>query len=221
MPQTHVPTVLIVDDDGAIRQVLRLHLTSRGFSCTVASNGAEALALLDRGSFDLLVTDLDMPVMGGLDLLCQVRDRGLATRCIVITGYATIGNLTACLRAGAVALIPKPLPFDDLDAAVVLATDLARRWRVQMQAIVRMNPVVVQADRGPGAVAVSTSAAPPQGAPMVMIRLETVDGEEREERWPSVERFCAWAAAEGHHGRWTAYEDDPDGEGAVLAMGRC
>ncbi len=213
------PTALIVDDDGALRQVLRLHLTSRGFACKVASDGAEALALLDQASYDLLVTDLDMPVMGGLDLLRRIRDRGLATRCIVITGYATIGNLTACLREGAVALIPKPLPFDDLDAAVALATDLARRWRVQMQKIVRMNPVVVQADRGPGPVAVSTSAPP--SAAMVIIRLETVDGEEREERWPSVERFCAWAAAEGHHGRWTAYEDDPDGEGAVLAMGRC
>ncbi len=56
---------------------------------------------------------------------------------------------------------------------------------------------------------------------MVIIRLESVDGEEREERWPSVERFRAWAAAEGVHGRWTAYEDDPDGEGAVLASGRC
>ena len=55
---------------------------------------------------------------------------------------------------------------------------------------------------------------------MVIIHVETQDGEERDERWASVEKFRAWAAAEGFRGTWTAYEDDPEGEGAVLDSGR-
>ncbi len=55
---------------------------------------------------------------------------------------------------------------------------------------------------------------------MVIIHVETQDGEERDERWASVEKFRAWAAAEGFRGTWTAYEDDPEGEGAVIASGR-
>ena len=136
MPQT----ILIVDDDAAIRLLLRAHLEAKGYACAVASDGAEALALLGKSQYHLLVTDLDMPGMDGVELLQEVRHRGLLTRCIVVTGYATIGNLTACLREGAVALVPKPLrTFDMLDQAVALAFEQTRLWTEQMKAIVQMK----------------------------------------------------------------------------------
>jgi CheY-like chemotaxis protein len=146
MPQT----ILIVDDDAAIRLLLRAHLEAQGYACAVASDGSEALALLGISQYHLLITDLDMPVMGGLELLQEVRSRGLITRCIVVTGYATIGNLTACLREGAVALVPKPLrTFELLDQAVALAFEQTRLWAVQMKAIVQMksNPSALEPRR--------------------------------------------------------------------------
>jgi DNA-binding NarL/FixJ family response regulator len=95
---------------------------------------------LAKSQINLLITDLDMPGMGGVELLQEVRSRGMITRCIVVTGYATIGNLTACLREGAVALVPKPLrSFDLLDQAVALAFEQTRMWVVQMKAIVAMK----------------------------------------------------------------------------------
>ncbi len=136
MPQT----ILIVDDDAAIRLLLRSHLESKGYTCAVASDGTEALVMLGKTQYHLLITDLDMPGMGGIELLQAVRSRGLITRCLVVTGYATIGNLTACLREGAVALVPKPLrTFDLLDQAVALAFEQTRLWAVQMKAIVAMK----------------------------------------------------------------------------------
>lgn len=55
----------------------------------------------------------------------------------------------------------------------------------------------------------------------VMISFLSADGEEREERWPSVERFRTWAAAERMHGTWRAYSEDDDGEWVQVAEGRC
>lgn len=135
-----VQTILIVDDDAAIRLLLRSHLEAKGYTCSVACDGAEALTALAKSQINLLITDLDMPGMGGVELLQEVRSRGMMTRCIVVTGYATIGNLTACLREGAVALVPKPLrTFDLLDQAVALAFEQTRMWVVQMKAIVAMK----------------------------------------------------------------------------------
>ncbi len=136
--------LLVVDDDPVIRLMLKTHLDSRGYLCALAGDGVEALRLLESGRIQVLVTDLDMPGMGGLELLAAVRNRGLLTRCVVVTGYATIANLTACLREGAVALVPKPL--DDLtllDQAVAEAFAQMQRWAAQMGAIVRMRPAPV------------------------------------------------------------------------------
>ncbi len=134
-------SIMIVDDDVTIQVLLRVHLESLGFTCLVASDGREALAILDRTRIPLLITDLDMPGMAGLELMRQIRQRRLTTRCIVVTGYATLGNLTACLQEGAVALVPKPLvDYDLLDQAVNLAFEQIRLWTVQMKAILRLKP---------------------------------------------------------------------------------
>ncbi|HEX3132364.1 MAG TPA: response regulator [Planctomycetota bacterium] len=132
--------MLIVDDDDAIRQMLETHFTDRGFTCTIARDGIEALEILRRGQTQVLITDLDMPRMGGVALLRAVREKGLYTRSIVLTGYATVGNLTACLQEGAMALLPKPLPsLEQLDQTVDQAFDQMQRWIDQMTAIVRLR----------------------------------------------------------------------------------
>lgn len=134
--------VLICDDDPTIGLILKAHLSSRGFDCTVVTGAAEALDILGHGRIQVLVTDLDMPGMDGIGLLRAMRAQGVITRSVVVTGYATIGNLTACLREGVVALVPKPLVgFTALDHAVDQAIAQMERWAEQMNAIVRMRPV--------------------------------------------------------------------------------
>lgn len=129
-------SILAVDDDPVLRQALQAWLAARGHQCQVAASGAEALELCLRRAPDVLITDLVMPGMGGLALLSALRAQGLLTRCIVLTGYATIANLTACLREGAVALVPKPLDEPTrLYQAVDHALAQLALWRAQMAEI--------------------------------------------------------------------------------------
>ncbi len=135
--------LLIVDDDEVIRLMLESHFRIRGYTCQTAIDGNTALAILSRGQIQVLITDLDMPGMDGIALLRAVRKQGLFTRCVVVTGYATISNLTSCLREGAVGLVPKPLTtYTVLDEVVDLAFTQMQRWVDQMTAIVRLRPEV-------------------------------------------------------------------------------
>lgn len=114
--------LLIVDDDDVIRLLLESHFRTPGFTCQTASGHNEALTILNRGHTQVLITDLDMPGMDGIALLRVVREKGLFTRCVVVTGYATVSHLTSCLRKGAVGLVPKPLTtYAVLDDVVDLA----------------------------------------------------------------------------------------------------
>lgn len=132
--------LLIVDDDEALRQMLVMHFTDRGFDCSMARNGVEALAILGDGQTPVMITDLHMPEMDGVALLRAVREKGLCTRSIVLSGYATIGNLTACLQEGAMVLLPKPLPsMEPLNRAVDQAFEQVQSWIDQMTAIVRLR----------------------------------------------------------------------------------
>ncbi len=132
--------LLIVDDDESIRQLLELNFTERGIECVSAANGAEALAILRRGQIHLMITDLDMPGMDGVTLMRTAREKGLYVRSIVLSGYATVGNLTACLQEGALELLPKPLKsIDLLNRAVDRAFEQIQGWVDQMNAIVRLR----------------------------------------------------------------------------------
>ncbi|MCS6971059.1 MAG: response regulator [Planctomycetota bacterium] len=132
--------VLAVDDDPTMRLALQGMLQARGYRCAVVESGQEALRYLDRHGADVLITDLLMPGMDGVALLTAVRSQGLLTRCIVLTGYATIANLTACLREGAVALVAKPLHDPQpLYAAIDHALAQLAMWRAQMAEILRQR----------------------------------------------------------------------------------
>ena len=118
--QPALGTVLVVDDDVGVREVLSHYLTAAGYAVCAASNGREALDLLDGGERpDLFVLDLMMPVMGGVELISALRAKpGWAeTPIIVLTG--TKGFSAAQLQVNAV--LHKPFNAVDVQAAVFLA----------------------------------------------------------------------------------------------------
>ena len=106
------PTLLIVDDEKEICSMLERHFMFSGYKILTAGNGKEALDLLAQQKVDILLSDIMMPEMNGVELLRVVRQDYPMVRPIIMTGYVTLDNALACIRYGADACIFKP--FTDL-----------------------------------------------------------------------------------------------------------
>jgi CheY-like chemotaxis protein len=101
--------ILVVDDDRATRHVIRKVLTSAGFTVTVAKDGVEALKLLRARRFDLLLLDVWMPRMNGLDLLAELRTRKTSPRVVVMTSDDAPETLLKAVREHAFTYVHKPV----------------------------------------------------------------------------------------------------------------
>ncbi len=105
--------ILIVDDDGPMRSFLCTVLGEEGYRLEEARNGTEGLAMLSASDFDLVVTDLRMPGLSGLDLLREGKKARPEARWVVITAYGSIGNAVEAMRSGASDYLTKPLRDPD------------------------------------------------------------------------------------------------------------
>ncbi|HEX6943340.1 MAG TPA: sigma-54 dependent transcriptional regulator [Gemmatimonadaceae bacterium] len=110
--------ILVVDDSVSTLKVLERNLASQGYIVLTATNVAHAIDLLEGTPVDLVVTDLRMPKIGGLDLIRHVRSNLPDTGIIMITGFASIDSAVSAIRAGAEDYLPKPFTDDELLAAV-------------------------------------------------------------------------------------------------------
>ncbi len=110
-------TILIVDDDPFLRDRLARAFRDRGFSVQAAGDVEHALAMACAEAPELAVVDLRMPGRSGLDLVREVRSRGMATKIVVLTGYGSIATAIEATRLGATYYLPKPADADDILAA--------------------------------------------------------------------------------------------------------
>ena len=124
--------ILVVDDEKGIREGCRRILMSEGFSVDVAENGQEGLKAVKTKPFDLILVDLMMPVMGGLDMMEAVGSYDPEIIMIVITGFATIETAVDAMKHGAYDYIPKPFSPDQVLAVVNRGLE-KRRLRLQTQ----------------------------------------------------------------------------------------
>lgn len=106
--------ILVVDDEDIIRESLSYILTNEKYEVTEAANGKIAFELLKEASYDLVITDIEMPEMKGIELLDQIRKMNVQTNTIVITAYGSMETAIAALRSGASDYILKPVEFDEL-----------------------------------------------------------------------------------------------------------
>ncbi|HFE53905.1 MAG TPA: response regulator, partial [Bacteroidetes bacterium] len=112
--ETRKPVVLIVDDEEPTRRILKLNLQDR-YQVLLARNGEEALQQLSQTPVDVLVTDMRMPGLSGLDLLKQVHERWPDLPVIVVTAYGTIENAVEAMRQGAYDYLQKPIKIAELE----------------------------------------------------------------------------------------------------------
>ncbi len=130
------PAILVVDDEEVIRDLCVRALAN--YRVAEAENGQVALDLLDSESFDLLLVDVMMPLINGLDLLKQVKDRDPDQLVIVMTGYADKDIILRALKADADDFIQKPLNLLQLKSAVDKALE-KRRLRQEIQQLKRLD----------------------------------------------------------------------------------
>ncbi|WP_371380389.1 sigma-54-dependent transcriptional regulator [Sporomusa aerivorans] len=93
--------ILVVEDDPEYQEALLLILEEEGYLGKRASSGANALELLGKGSFDLILADMMMPGMTGIELLVRMRSQGISTEVIIITGFGTIDTAVEAMKKGA------------------------------------------------------------------------------------------------------------------------
>jgi two-component system, NtrC family, sensor kinase len=118
--------VLVVDDEPGIRDLLELELTAIGHRVSQCADGLEAIALLERREFDLVVTDVKMPGATGIQVLKAAKALSADTEVIIVTGYADLDEAVECLRSGAFDLIHKPFELQTFHAAVEHALERRR-----------------------------------------------------------------------------------------------
>ena len=120
------PRCLVVDDEPRLRHVLVRLMQSDGFVCSEAGSGTEALTMLETTSATLVLTDLRMPEMDGIELLRQIRSRHPETAVIMITAVAEVEVAVSCLAIGAMDYLTKPFHLEEVRARVIQALEKRR-----------------------------------------------------------------------------------------------
>ncbi len=146
MSQTSADTqlqLLLVDDDDALRRDMASFFSRCGHVVQQCGNGEAALELADQRAFDVLVLDLMMPGLSGLELLRQLRARGAECEVVVLTGEATVESAVEVMKLGAREFLTKPISFKELDRLVRKAHEagLLRKENQQLKAVLRRQQV--------------------------------------------------------------------------------
>jgi CheY-like chemotaxis protein len=118
--------ILIVDDEPEVRQVLQEFLSGRGYDVLVAESGPEALSMLGVDQPDLVLLDVTMPGMDGVETLRRIVALQQPVPVIMVTANADIATTSKLLAMGAVDYIPKPFDLDYLDQAVSIQVAAAQ-----------------------------------------------------------------------------------------------
>jgi CheY-like chemotaxis protein/glycine cleavage system H lipoate-binding protein len=105
---------MVIDDEEIVHASVQRILTRSGFEAEAVFSAAEALARLRAGRFDLVITDLMMPGMNGMQLLAALRDEGISIPVVLVTGLPTLKTAVQALRMGATDYIAKPFRRDEL-----------------------------------------------------------------------------------------------------------
>jgi two-component system, response regulator RegA len=111
------PSLLIVDDDGTLRERLAQALQRRGFEVQTAGNYDDAMAIARADCPEMAVVDLRMPGRSGLELIRDLKALDAETKIVVLTGYGSIATTIDAMKLGAVYYLPKPADADDILAA--------------------------------------------------------------------------------------------------------
>ena len=121
-------SILVVDDDENIRMVLHQSLEKEGYHVSTAKNAEEALNTLQRSFFHVVITDIMMGEMSGVELLLQIKEMNSLMQIFVMTSHSTLPNVIQCMQGGAYDFFEKPLKIEDILISLGEASRRAARW---------------------------------------------------------------------------------------------
>jgi len=122
--------ILIIDDEQAIRHALREILEYESFNVTEAEDGPGAMKLIEKEAFDVIFCDIKMPRMDGMEVLSKLKEKGLETPVIMITGHGNVETAVEALKKGAYDFIQKPL---DLNRILVSVRNASNQQALQKE----------------------------------------------------------------------------------------
>jgi len=128
-PTAHQERILVVDDSADTLEVLQRNLRSKGYQVFTAPGVENAVRILEQTAVDLVITDLKMPKVSGLDLVRHVRENLKSTEVMMITGYPSIGGAVDAVKTGAEEYLAKPFTAEELFSAVGRALEKLRSRR--------------------------------------------------------------------------------------------
>jgi len=139
MTEPTTGSILIVDDESTLREVYATHLTEAGYQVQTAGGGKEAMDLIARSQFDLILTDISMPDMDGLQLLRAVRERDLDIPVVLVTGNPRVETAVQALEQGALRYLMKPITEEALRQVAADAVRLHRIAALKREALAHLG----------------------------------------------------------------------------------
>jgi len=138
LPETPL-SILVAEDDETLAAALAEFLREKGHQVDLAPHGGEALALLEKQAYPLIITDLVMPEADGLTVLRAARQRDPATLVVIMTGYASLDSAIGAIREGAYDYLCKPFKLQEIEIAVTNATRLISLRRENQTLLDRLD----------------------------------------------------------------------------------
>jgi DNA-binding NtrC family response regulator len=157
--------LLIADDDRSLRKVLTTELSDSGYDVSITDSGSNAVALLEKKDFDVLLLDLNMPGLGGMDVLKKIRALEMPAEVIILTGHGTVPTAVEAMKLGAYDYIAKPFKLEELKAVIdkayekkkLLSENLHLKTQIKRQSsqkhVVTKNPLILELLNTAGKVA--------------------------------------------------------------------
>src|SRR5690242_14132703 len=167
--------ILLIDDDPGVRETMERTLSTAGYAVQSAASGEEGYELARGGAFDVILSDMRMPGLSGLDILKRLRDQRVDSAFIIMTGFGTVDSAVEAMKLGAVDFVQKPFFRDELLMRVKSVADrrqlarqvdlLQRQMRPAMppldalvggsEAMQRVKDLIVRAAAAPGTVLIT------------------------------------------------------------------
>ena len=110
--------ILVIDDESVICDACRLVLAEKGHAVDRCLSGTAGLQAIERGTYDLILLDMKLPDIDGMEILKSVREKGSVPVVIVMTGYSTMSNALQAMKLGAADYLAKPFTDDELVEAL-------------------------------------------------------------------------------------------------------